>query len=917
MSDRFWRRAFRLETGPKRVERDVNQEIAFHLEMRTRKLVAAGFTPDAARAAALADFGDIPGIRNECLSIGRDRERAMKISDLWTNARQDVAYAVRSLRKQPAFTAVVLLILAIGIGANTATFALIDALMLRPLPVPHAEQLVTVGDPSQTGSMSSGTPSTDVVSYPAFADVRDHVTTLSGLYASAGTSSLDVRVAPSAPDPAVTHPRARYVSGNFFAVLQVHAAMGRTFGEAEDVAGGSPVVVISHAYWQRELDGEQSVIGRQISINGVMLIIVGVTPEGFTGDVIGASTDLWIPLLMQPQVTRYANWVDDRNVSWLLMMGRLKPGVTLAQARGEVSSLELHSILDHAAPDDRPIVEASVRETQIRIEPGARGFSYYRSTYARALVILMAAVVLVVLVVCANVANLMLARSAARSREISVRMALGAGRSRLVRQLLTECLVLGAAAGALGLLVATWAVRMLLRIASQGPTPIPLDAHIDGRMMAYTGAVSLITMAIFGVLPALRATRLDLATTLRGQGRALNALGSHTGGFGIGKWLVALQVALSTVLLIGTGMLVHSARQMATVNLGMDRDNLAVVSVEARKAGYSGPRLEALMRDLVARVERVPGVTAVTYSKNGLFSGSEGATGIRVPGYEIRVDSEKYVTFDAVGPGYFHAIGAQLLRGRDLSDADRRGAARVAVINETAARFYFGDTNPISRSFTRHDTAFTIVGVVRDVEEQDVRAAPVRRAYFTMSQLAGSDGSYVLEVRTTGNPSNSAKPIREAVLAVDRALTPEVDPVNSLIRQSTAQDWLVVQIVTFFGALALVLAALGLYGVMAYSTTRRTGEFGIRAALGAAPGAVTRMILREALTLTALGVAIGLPAGLAAARLTRGQLFDVQLVDPISLITAVVVLVATAAVASYLPARRAARVGPLEALRAE
>ncbi|MEO6877418.1 MAG: ADOP family duplicated permease, partial [Gemmatimonadaceae bacterium] len=711
---------------------------------------------------------------------------------------------------------------------------------------------------------------------------------------------------------------ARFVSDNFFAVLQVRPRLGRSFGAAPGTAPtADPVVVISDTYWKRDFAASPSIVGHRLLINGVILTVVGVTAPGFSGDIVGSSTDLWIPILMQPQLAPYRKWLDDRSVSWLLMMGRLAPGVTVAAAKSEIAALETHSILDHATANDRKIVESTLADSPIRVEPGARGFSRYRSSFARPLIVLMAGVILVMLVVCANVANLMLARSAARAREISVRMALGAGRRRLVLQLLTECLVLATAAGALALGVAMWGIRILLRIASNGPTPIPLAVRLDVRMVGYTAAVSLLMMTIFGVAPALRATRLDLSSALRGQGRALNALGGGSRRFGLGKWLVASQVALSMVLLVGAGLLMHSAQQMATVDLGMDRDHVAMVSVGAQKSGYSGERLAALMRDLAARIAQLPGVAGVGYSKNGIFSGSEGGTGIRVSGYEIRADSEKVVAFDAIGPRYVSAIGAHLLRGREFNDGDRAGSARVALLNETAARFYFQNNDPVGRTLTRSDSTYTIVGVVRDIEEQSVRAKPLRRVYFSIFQLPTPVADFELEVRATGSPSSLAKPLRDAVLAADRTLAPTVQTVNSLIRESASQDWLVTQIITFFGMLTLVLSALGLYGVMAYATQRRVGEFGIRMALGAEPGRVTRMILGEAMALTAVGVVVGLPAGLAAARLIRGQLFGVGLVDLPSMAGAVVILVAAAAVASYLPARRASRVAPLEALRAD
>lgn len=917
MGARGWRRVFRLDTGRRHVERDVNEEIAFHLEMRTRKLVAAGMEPEAARRTALAHFGDLSGVRDECLTIGRDRARAMRFGELLSGLRQDLGYGLRALRAQPSFTAIVVLILAIGIAANTATFTVIDALMLRHLPVPHPEQLVTIGDPAATGSVANGTPITDFVSYPLYRDVRDHVTTLTGVYANGGTGRLDVRPAGAAAGVAPTHPHARFVSGNFFRVLEVPAFIGRTFDDRDDLPGAAPVIVVSYDYWERELARDPHVVGRRLAMNDAVVTIIGVAVQGFAGDIVGSSADLWIPIAAQPVIMPRRKWLGDRSVSWLLMMGRLSPGSSLAQARAEIATVELNAMQASADADEWRIISENVRDTPIRVEPGARGFSYYRNAYGRALAVLTVIAVLVALVVCANVANLVLARSAARARELSVRMTLGAGRGRVVQQLLTESMLLAAAAGALALLFAWWGTHLLLRAASSGPTAIPLDVHLDWRVLSYTAGVALLTMLLFGLAPSVRATRIDLATALRGHARAVGGLGRRPGRFGIANVLVVAQLALSTLLLVGAGMLMHSLQRMTVVDLGMDRDRIVQLSVGAQRAGYSGERSQALMRALAARVSQIPGVAAVSYSENGLFAGTESGTGIRVPGYEIRADSEKYVAFDAIGPGYFKAIGATMLRGREFSAADRRGAARVAVLNETASRFYFGNASPLGRTLTRHDSTFTIVGVVRDVEEQSVRATPVRRVYFSVFQLLEPVTDVYYQVRVAGEPATYTRALQGAVSAVDRTLTSDAHTVDELVRESTFQDRLMTRVVGFFGGLALLLAALGLYGLMAYATQRRTSEFGLRAALGAEPGRVTRMVLRETLGLTAIGVAIGLPAGLVAARLIRTQFFGIGAVDVPSLIGATAVLAGAALLAGYLPARRAARVGPLEALRVD
>ncbi|HEY9479230.1 MAG TPA: ABC transporter permease [Gemmatimonadaceae bacterium] len=918
-----WPRIFRLDSGPRRVERDVDEEIEFHIEMRTRRLVGSGMDPTAARAQALHRFGDLSAVRSECLTIDNKRERAMKRANHLEELRQDAAYAVRTLLQHRSFTAIVMLILALGIGANTAMFTLVDALLLRQLPVPHAEQLITVGDPTRTGSLSEGSPRADIASYPLYADLRAQNHSVSGLYATGRTGRLDVIIDHDSASGArssteAEHPRGRFVSGNYFSVLQLHAAVGRTFAPDEDrVAGDDPVVVISHDYWQRRFAGDRSAVGQTIIVNGTPLTIIGVGPVGFTGDIVGQPIEMWIPLMMQPSVVPHTEWLGDRAINWLIMMGRLKTGVSIEQARGDIAAVMKRSLTTNATGDQIGSVERDIREKGIQVEPGARGFSYYRSAYSSSLLTLMAAVALVLLIACANIANLMLARASARGREMSVRMALGAGRLRLVQQLLTESAILAVAGGALGLLVAYWGSETLLHLAG-GSNPIPLDARLDGRVLLFTALLSLITAVLFGLVPALRATRLELATALRTQGRGVAGTHGKPGKLALGKLLVIAQVALSMLLLVGTGMLVRSTQRLQRADLGLARDQLVIAEVDAQRAGYSGPRLAALIRDLAARMERVPGASAVSFSENGIFSGTESGTTLQVEGYTARADSDTLVAYDDVGPGYFHAIGARLLQGRDFEARDNETGPKVAAINTTAASFFFPDGNVIGRHLTTDSTTWEIVGVVADVEEQGVREPPSRRVYFPMVQMNELPGRFRLEIRTSGDPARLVVPVRRALQTADPSLVIlSVDPLTELIGDSISRDRMVAQVVTFFGALALVLAALGLYGVMAYATVRRTSEFGLRMALGARPGDVTRLMLREALILTIGGVIIGLPVAMMATRLLESQLFEVGVLDVPSIVLAVVVLAVSAAVAGFLPAMRASRVPPLEALRVE
>lgn len=911
-----WRRVFRLDVGRRHVEHDVDQEIAFHLEMKARKLVAAGLDPVSARQTALDRFGDLAGVRDECLEIDHRRQRSMRWSDIVAGFRQDAHYAMRSLRKQPAFTLMVLLMLGVGIGANTATFTVIDALLLRPLPVPHPEQLVSIGNPAKVNSGWHGSPMIDYVSYPVYADVRDHTHVFSGLYATGQGNAPDIAVGSASAD--IERPRTRLVTENYFGVLEVPAAVGRTFTSA-DAHGtmSDPVAVIGYGYWQRRFGGEASAIGTKVWINGTPFTIIGVAPERFTGDVVGEATDIWLPMSMMPAVVGRGNWLGDRTWSWLQMMGRLAPGVTLAEARRAVTAVETRSLLDNLVGTSLASFEEDLATTPVRVQSGALGFSSARKLYASALGVLMASVVLVVLVVCANVANLTLTRGASRARELTLRLSLGASRLRLVQQLLIESLIIVLVAGALGLVLSFWGSHLLLAVARPGKSPIPLDVMPNGRTLAFTAGVALLCALLFGLVPALRVTRVDVATALRAQGRSVVGGRGRAGRFLTGRTLVAAQIALSALLLIGTTLFLRSTRQLLTSSLGVDRDRIVQVEVSAGHSGYSGSRTIALMRDLERRAAAIPGVVSVSFAENGLFDGGFSTMHVSLPGFVAHADSELSVNSDDVGPRYFRTIGAPLLRGRDIDARDDGRASRVAVINASMAKYYFPNADPIGRTISAESTLVTIVGVVGDVEEADVRAAPGRWMYLPIAQDDSAPLAVHLTVRVASDPSRFVAPLRNAVRSADRNLKFNVTPLDALVRDSVAQDLLVSRVTTFFGILALLLAGIGLYGVTAYTTWQRTGELGLRVALGAQPRDVAALILREAVTLAVIGLAVGVPAGLALAALVRGQLFGVAPVDPTSLGVAVIVLVVTALAASYLPARRAARIDPIEALRAE
>jgi len=901
------------------VEQELDDELRFHIEHEADKYERQGMSHEVAVRRARLEFGGVEQMKE----ASRDIRGTMRLESIF----RDLRYAIRSLKGRPAFTFTVIVTLAVGIGANTAIFTLVDSLLLRPLPVPHPEQLVIVSDPAQVNNNNVGLPLTDFVSVPLYRDVRARNTAFTDMYASGWSGPIDVQMG-SGTGTTADQPRARFVTGNFFSVLGVPAYAGRTFTAAEDeTPGEDPVAVITYDYWQRRFSGSGTAIGSVMRVNDVAVTIVGVTPPGFDGDIVGQPLDFWLPMMMDPVIQPRMNLLNDRAWSWVVMMGRLKPGVTIAQARREVSAIEANAIREHLSGRDLSQFEDVLKQNPIQVVSGARGFSERRAEYGKALWVLMAAVGLVILVVCANVSSLMLARTVARGREMTVRMTLGAGRGRLIQQMLVEGTLLAIVSSVLGLFAARWGTRALLASlsASNTKSSIAIDTTPDARVLAFTATLALACVLLFGLLPAFRATHVDLATSLRSQGRNLMGAARVGGGrIPFGRALVVAQIALSMLLLIGGGLLVRSMQRLLHSDIGVDRDHVVAVRVRTARSRYVGARLGQFRRDLADRVGQVAGVDAVAFADHGLFSGGASGYQVDVPGFVPQADSERRVSLDRVGPNFFHAIGARLIRGRDIEPRDLETRPSATVINETMAKRYFGARDPVGSTVTVDGTGrvdgvpYAVVGVVRDFQNRDVRGKPRREMYLAFNDpTTGDAGQAKLSVHVRGDPSRYVEAIRRAIEDVDRTLPIAVAPVNDLVRETVSKDVLLVQVTVFFCIVTLVLAALGLYGVTAYSASRRTSEFGLRAALGAEPGDVTRMVLGEAVRVAMIGVVIGVPAGLAVLRLMRAQLFGVGTIDVPSLGIAIVVLVATAAIASYLPARRAAKVGPLEALRLE
>src|SRR5271168_1486881 len=610
---------------------------------------------------------------------------------------KDIKFGLRTLGKTPGFTLIAVLTLALGIGANTALFSLVNGLLLRHLPVSHPEELAAIGLPYRVNSVSEGTPRMDLFSMPLYRALVENSQSFQAVLASGRSGQLDMRVEGAAANDEAEHPHGRLVSGNYFEVLGVHATAGRTLTMDDDSAGGAspPVAVISYEYWQRRFALDAKVIGRTLTVNGGKFTVVGVAAREFYGEIVGARTDLWIPATQQPLVNPGRNWVSAPQTSWLLLMGRLKPGVTLEQAEAELDPL-VHRLIP-ALPgvkldaDER----AGIAKKHVSVTPGGIGFSSLRARFSQPLLLLLGMVGVVLLICCANIANLLLTRAEARTREIGVRLAMGAPRTRLIRQLLTESMLLSTVGTACGCLLAVWSAQMLLQFASRGTSPIPLDVHPDLRVLGFTAGIALLTALFFGLAPALRAVRVDLIAALKpSMGRTGNA-GGRPGKFRAGKMLVIAQVAVSLVLLTGAGLLVRSLQNIVHQDVGFDTPHLLIVEADPVSGGYAEKQMDSLIGQVTAALAELPGVTAVVPSYNGLFSGTDSAT-LLAPG-ELQKTSpdDRTVAYDMVGQDYFPIVGARILRGRGIDQRDSHDSTKVAVIAQSFAQYQFAGVDPI------------------------------------------------------------------------------------------------------------------------------------------------------------------------------------------------------------------------------
>jgi len=1000
---------------------ELEQDIRAHIEMETQDNIARGMSPEEARYAAVRKFGNVTRVQEDAHEVWS----FLWLEQLW----QDVLFGLRMLRKGPVFTAVAVLTLAFGIGANTAIFSLIDAVMLRSLPVENPAQLVLLKwsarkAPNLFGMMSSGDCPTDMgggrlnptgcsFSEPMFREIA-RANIFSSTAAFANTGRLDLTG--NGPASVIN---GQLVSGDFFRTMGLKAALGRLIDASDDAASGAAVTVLNYGYWQSAFGGSRSVIGRTIELNAVPFTIVGVAEQRFTGITPGSDYDVWIPLFAGPKINRLpgplgaqdrqndvANW-------WLTIVGRLKPGTPLGQSQAMVSGIFRNEMLHGAVPlfhgnqmagvpamrMEAPALTGSApspapmpapmpmqgasgnaavpmhREAtdgpprqpagnarvmlpapqatpprlaeqpsapktlsteednpQVTLVSTQTGLVGTRARYSDPLYVLMLAVGIILLIACANVAGLMLARATARQKEMAVRLALGAGRARIVRQLLTESVMLAVFGGVLGVLFAYWGAHTIISFVSSNQTrPLGFATGVDLRVLGFTVAVSLFTGILFGVAPAFRSARIDLTPTLK-EGEGSSASAGHSGGrwFSAGNLLVVTQVALAVVVLVGAGLLVRTLQNLRSVDMGFDAHNILIFGIDPTLAGYQGAQAANLYRDLQGRLAETPGVKSASYSMMPLLSSGLMITVFHWPG----TPEDQTAESDAldVGPNFFETLHIPFLAGREFSAVDFELAAAnggdkptaaptPVIVNQAFVQKYLEKENPIGKAYGAAAAGpwggptpgYQIVGVVCDAKYNDLR-----REIHPMMYTPHHVGVATFELRTAADPQALLPAIREVVAQVNADL-----PLFNVTTQSQQvdrllfQERLVARLAGFFGVLALVLACIGLYGLLSYEVSRRTREIGIRMALGAQPERVLKLVLRQGIALALVGASLGIGVALGVTRYLGSMLFNVRASDPLTMSAVAVLLALVALAACYIPARRATRVDPMVALRYE
>lgn len=897
----------------KRLEKDLDKELRFHFESQVAEKMQSGVPESEARRLTRLEFGGIEQVKEDC--------RESRGTQWLESLAHDLRYGLRQLRKSPGFTIIALLSLALGIGANTAIFTLVNAILLRPLPVRSPGELVLFGDGQAQGSTNSiPDGSTRLFSYAFLHDFSRQDTSYSGI---AAVNSIQMGGKASIAGGAYQTTHIDLVSGNYFSVLGVPAFLGRTIGESDDSApGAGPVALASYTWFQRHLNGDPSALGKNIRIQSHDYTLVGVARPGFFGVTVGQSADLWIPLSMEKEISPGWNGLDDKFFQSLHVIGRLKPGVKPAQAGAETNLLFRQIMSGYAGPTPSQ-KSARIAHASIELTPCSRGIPHLRRAFSLPLEVLMTIVALVLLIACANIANMLLARGVTRAREIAVRMALGASRGRIVCQLLTESILLALMGAAAGVALAWKASAFLLRMATPGPEPLPLNLTPDLPVLLFTLGITFLTALLFGSLPAFRATGLEFTPALK-DGRGSSTV-SVRGA--LARSLIVGQIALSVLLLIVAGLFVRSLIHLTSIDTGFDKHNVLIFWLDSSTADlpHHTPdeiRSVHLQEQIESRIQAVPGVQAASFSFV-TFNAGGWSDLVLFQGIPRTPENGQEVFFNNVGNGFFSTMGIPLLAGRTFDGHDSQNSPKVAVINESMARRFFPNTSAIGRRFAvgetpDHPGEIEVIGVVKDAKYYRLNEASRMEAYFPCTQNPGFYSDFAVRYAPAANRQEIISSTRRLIAQINPSIL--VDGVSSLEEQvnySIATQSLIARLSSFFAIIAVFLACIGIYGLLSYSVARRTSELGIRLALGARSGMLLWMILRESILLLVLGLAIGIPVSLGSTRILKSLLFELSPLDPMAISTAIVAVVVMTIAAAWLPARRATRIDPMQALRTE
>ncbi|HKD81007.1 MAG TPA: ABC transporter permease [Candidatus Angelobacter sp.] len=920
-------------TQRRRREAEVHEELQFHLEEETEERQEEGAPREQAKWAARRELGNV--------TLLEENIRSVWMWKLWEQTIQDVRYALRMMRKNPAFALLAALLLALGIGANTAIYSFLDALLVRSLPVADPQSLAVInwhlsGKKDIDNSTVHGEDGyfhhdpkygtiTGIFPYPAYELLRQSGTVFSDLFAYYPGGKMTLQLEGQAEAAS-----AEYVSGNYFRGLGLVPAAGRLMIDDDDRIGGAPVIVLSYAFAQKRFSDPTAAAGQQVTVNNRPFTVIGVTPPGFFGVDPSKAPDFYLPLHTDLLFSEHPNesWYLDQNHYWIEMMGRLRPDVTLAHAQAAMAPVFEQWVASTARNDTerQNLPEFLLRE-------GAGGLDNLRRNYSQPFFILGAMVGLILAIACANIANLLLARATARRRELAVRLSLGAGRGRVIRQLLTESLLLSSVGGAAGVLFAIWGIRALTVLFAGGNDHFTLHAELNWHVLAAAATLTMLTGLLFGLAPALEATKVDVLPTLK-EARAGERRPISLRRFGLGRILVVSQIAISLLLLVAAGLFVRTLSNLQSLEMGFNRENVLLFRLNALQAGHRNPEAISFFGDLQKRFAALPGVRSATLADSPLIG--DGAWGWPVvPMGKLR--PEKAPTGHgsgapatathilAAGPGFFSTMQIPILLGREFDDRDRLGSPPVVIVNEAWLKTNLPDRNPIGQHVMSYPFGgmkpldMEIIGVARDARYDDVSGDFPATVYLSFEQnLYPRVEDITFFLRTTGNPLSYASMVREVVHQADARI-----PVTNLTTQvleingEMSQEILFARLCTGFALLALVIACVGLYGTMSYTVARRTGEIGIRMALGARRGNVVWMVLREVLIMAAVGLVIGVPIALGTSRFVRSFLFEIKPNDPGSLAVAVMILLSAALVAGYFPAWKASRIDPMVALRHE